>query len=80
MIASTRSKQNENDDQCDDHVTTYFSDRLKQVEKKPFHETCLVNVVYALFNVIDSPRESVYIYTFQIVVNSAEASFPYRDN
>ena len=61
MITSARSKQNENDDQCDHHLITYFNDRLKQVEKNR-----AVTVVYVLFTVIDSPREMYIFILFRL--------------
>ena len=36
ITLTARSKQNGNDDQCDDHVIIYFNDRLKQVENSWF--------------------------------------------
>lgn len=64
MIVSTRSKWNENDDHCDDHVTTSMIDSNKL--KEPFQETCAVTVVHVLFTVIDSPREMYKFLLFRL--------------
>jgi len=75
MIVSTKSKQNENDDQSDLHVITYFNYRLKQVEKALPKDLCGQCRIWFAYR--DRLAEiDVYIYTFQIVVNSAEKSIP----